>query len=185
VKIISPPHLAEDPRADIDDERVLVHEQGKQAAREDHEGDAQPETEEKQEEIAFRCPCHGKHVVHGHGEVGDDDHPERLQDRRGVLPDFLVRGTVDEQLHGDPEDEEAPDQFDVRHLQQLGRKVGENNPQHDSRARTQQDSLLSLLPRQRADRRGDHHGVVSGENQIDQDNAHEGGKEFPAERYLP
>ncbi len=88
---------------------------------------------------------------------------------------------LDEELHGDPEDEEPPDELQVGGLQELGREEGENDPQEDRGAGADQDSLLALLAGKRAHRHGDDHGIVPGEDEVDEDDAQEGGDEFPAE----
>ena len=154
------------------DSRLLV---------EDDEGDAQTKAEDEQEEVALRGARHGEHVVHGHGDVGDDNDPHGLPDRADLPVDFLSRRPLDEELHGDPEDEETPDELQVGGLQKLGREEGENDPQEDRGAGADQDSLLALLAGKRANRHGDDHGIVPGEDQVDQDDAQEGGDELPAE----
>src|SRR5512137_419782 len=99
----------------------------------------------------------------------------------GFALNLFPRGPFDEELHGDPEDEKASDELYVGSLQKLGRKKGENDPQEDRGACAEHDSLLALLAGKRAHRHGNDHGIVTGEDEVDEYDAQEGGDELPAE----
>ena len=141
----------------------------------------QAEPEDEQEQVALGCACHGEHVVHGHGDVGNDDDPHGLPDGLWFPVDLFPGVSLDEELHGDPEDEKAPDELQVGGLKKLGREEGEDDPQEDRGAGAEQDSLLALLAGERAHRHGDDHGIVTGEDEVNEYDAQEGGDELPAE----
>ena len=66
-------------------------------------------------------------------------------------------------------------------MQELGGEKRDDHPQNHSRSRTDHDPFQALLSGQRPDSHGDHNGVVSGEDEVDQDDAQEGGDKFPTE----
>ena len=182
-------HLAADPsqngRTDINDDREFIHQHGQQVAGEDHEGDAQGQTEEQQEEVALGGPGHGQDIVGGHGEIGDDDDPDGLQEGFGFSFYLFVRGPFHEEFDGNPDYDGPADKFNKVDLQQLGGKKSQGHPKEDRRAGPESDAPGPLLARQRAHRHGDDHGIVPGQNEIDEHNAQQTGYKFPVKVNLP
>ena len=174
-------HLAEDRGADINDDRILVHEHGQQVAREHDKGDAKAEAEEQEEQVAVRRAADGKHVVQGHGDVGNDDDLDRLPDGRCLALMTVLRRALDEQLHGDPEDQNAADELHIAQDKQLRDEEGEHHAQKHRGGRAEQDALLPLFVGKRADGHGNDHGVVAGEDEVDDDDAEEGRQERQVE----
>ena len=97
----------------------------------------------------------------------------------------LLLGAFGEQLDGDPDDHRAADKLDEGHVQQLRHQEGADHPDDDCAAGTQDDPHLAVLALQVLDRHGDDHGVVAGQHQIDEHDAHHRHEEFPRKRNLP
>ena len=121
----------------------------------------------------------GEHVVDAHAQIRHDDDPERLPDAAAFLAVALLLGAFGEQLDGDPDDHRAADQLDEGHVQQLRHQEGADHPDDDRAAGTQNDPHLAVFALKVLDRHGDDHGVVAGQHQIDEHDAHHRHEEIP------
>ena len=138
----------------------------------------------KQEEVSLGRPGYGQNIVGGHGQVGDDDDPDGLGQGLGLLFDLFLGRSLHKQLDGDPDDDRPADEFDEIDLQQLGGEEGQSHPQDYRRPGPEGDAARPLLARQGAHRHGDDHGIVPGQNEVDEDDAQKPGYKFPVEMNL-
>ena len=96
---------------------------------------------------------------------------------RVTLLAALLRGALDEELDGDPADEQPAEQLDIGRAQQLRHEEGRDDPQQHRGPGAEQDAAAALLARERPHRHRDDDRVVAGEDQVDQDDARERRKE--------
>src|SRR5690606_37659107 len=87
------------------------------------------------------------------------------------------------QLHGDPQQQNAADDLEVRYAQQEYDEDGENDAQDDGGAGTTDDAPLALPVRQGPAGQGDDHGVVAAQQNVDPDDLEERHEELLVESY--
>src|SRR6267378_214160 len=174
-------HLAGDPAdqrtANRYDDREAFHKLQQQRGAEDDQRDRDGETEDQQEDAATRRGRHGDDVVQAHDQVGDEDSldgGEELVARR----DLRVVVLGHQQLHADPEQQQAADDLEPGKGEQRHREQREEDPHHDGGPRTPDDRLRLLLPGQRARGERDHHRVVARQDDIDADDLSQSDPEF-------
>src|SRR5262249_25499592 len=109
-----------------------------------------------------------------HRRVGDDDDPDRLPERRRrarrLVTGVVVRGLADE-LERDPDEEQPAAELQQRDGEQVGRDRDEEESKPDGAGGSPEAPERLLTPGQRADREGDHERVVTGQRQVDDDDA--------------
>lgn len=93
----------------------------------------------------------------------------------------ISRRSFHEQLDGNPGDERPAYEFDIPDLQQLRHEEGDDHSQNDRRRRTEDDSLLALMPGQGSDGHGYDNGVVPCKDQVDNHNAEKARQEIQIE----
>src|SRR4029078_4796322 len=76
-----------------------------------------------------------------------------------------------DEFYGDVEEEQTADGLQPRNAQQHGRQGGEDDPQPDGAGAAEDDRLAPVLERETARRHADDDGVVTGEHEIDDDDA--------------
>src|SRR3990170_7251269 len=177
-------HLPQDGGADVDDDRVFVHQHGEKRAGPHDERDAEPQPEKQKEHVPFRRPGDRQHIVQAHDDIRDDDQLDRLPDV-SRFPDFFLLVSLHQELHRDPGDQRSADEFQEGDFQHLRREKGASHPQEHRGSRAQDDPPLSLLPLKTLDRHGDHDGIVSRQDQVDHDDAQQPGEKHPVHRYVP
>jgi len=118
---------------------------------------------------------------HGHADVRHHDDPDGLGDRaRCLAVTFFILSSHEEKLDRDPDDDRTAGEFHELDQQELGADKGRNDPQQDRRSGSKDNTPFALLPVQVLDGHGDDHGIVSGQDEVDQGNTQEGCQKFPA-----
>src|SRR5690606_33135567 len=137
---------------------------------------ADGQTDDEQGQIAVGCGCHAEHVVQAHDQIGDQDGLDGAP-QVGVAFDFFVAVILGQQLHTDVEQRNSADQFEIRQRQQLQCEDGEHDTQNDGGGAAVQHGQPFLFGWQGFGGQCDHHGVVAGEHDVDQDDVAQGGPE--------
>ena len=101
------------------------------------------QAEDQQHHAALRRGGHGDHVVQAHHQVGNQDGAHRGHQAAVGLALAVALFLVAQQLHADPQQQQAADDLQVRQREQLGRDHGQHDPQHHGGARAEQDGLAS------------------------------------------
>src|SRR5690606_9320133 len=146
-------HIAGDPAeqraAGGDQQRKALQRLQDQRAAIDDQRDADEQAEDEQLDTAVRGRGDGDHVVQAHYRVGDDDGADRRKQRAAALHRLPMAAILRQhQLHGDPQQQNAADDLEVRYAQQEYDEDGENDAQDDGGAGTTDDAPLALPVRQ-------------------------------------
>ena len=111
----------------------------------------------------------GQHVVEAHDDVGDGHSAHRAPEVVAAFDGGLVGLVLDQQLDGDPQQQEATDQSQPGQLEHVGEDDGEEDAQADGRAGAKDDAPEALLGRQPSAGQRDDDGIVAGEQDVDPD----------------
>ena len=124
--------------------------------------------------MRFMCllggACNGDHVINRHHHVGNNNRLDRAEELR-ISFDMLFLTIVirQDQLVADPEQEAAADHLKEGEIQQEHSEGDQDHTQNDGASRTPENTLGSLILRQIAARKSDHHRVVTAEQDVDHD----------------
>src|ERR1700694_2157413 len=77
--------FTENPAAKPDDPSIAIHQPGQPACAQDHDRQREPDTEHDEDQVVPGGRRHSEDVVETHRDVGDDDDPDRLPQRRAAL----------------------------------------------------------------------------------------------------
>src|SRR5690606_27892485 len=155
-------------------QRIAVDELQNQRAAPDDDGHADQQAEDHQADLMvgmspLRRPGDGDDVVQAHDEVRDDDRLDSRQDRdvagNLVMPAFFGQ----QQLDADPQQQQRADDLQEGNAEQRQGEGDQRHPQYDGPGRPPQDALHALGARQVAAGQGDDDGVVSAQQDVDQD----------------
>src|SRR5438093_1713042 len=163
-------HLAgdvpEQAAAEPDDPRVAVHEQRQEPGAPDDDRQREPDPEHHQEKIPVRRRRDRQHVVEAHRDVGDDDYPDRLPERRAAS-DLAGAGRCrPDEPDGDPDEEQPTHELQERDPQEHAHDADEDQPQEDRADRAPDLPQDPLALGQGAHRERDDEGVVAREKEI-------------------
>jgi hypothetical protein len=107
------------------------------------------------------------HVVHAHHRVGDDDRLDRSGQRATSLYiAVLILVFRQDQLDPDPEQQQSANDLEVGNGKQLEGEIDQNDAQTNGTEDAPEDSFVALCVGQFAARQGNHHGVVSPEQDV-------------------
>src|SRR6266508_3311125 len=173
--------VPENAAAEPDDPREAAHQPGQERAAEHHDRDGEPDAEDHQAEVLAADGGDGEHVVEAHHHVGHDDDPDRLQERR-PLTDLMALGagltrSLPDELDGDPDEQHPADELQERNAQQEGQERDDQQAKGHRADRAPHASPPLLAGGQRAHGQGDDERVVTGEQQVADDDAQELGPE--------
>src|SRR5262249_21051521 len=141
-------------------------------AADDHDGNADDQPEDEEHETPLGGGGHGNDVVEAHHQVGDDDRPHRREHAVARLDLVLALVLLPDKLDADPDEKRSADQSDPRIDEEPHGEKGEHDAQHDRTQHAPEDAYAALPRREIAARERDHHGVVSGEENVDGDDFH-------------
>ncbi len=130
-------------------------------------GEEQPEDEELR--MSPRRGRDGDYVVEAHDRIGDRDGAHGLPQARAGFHGVSALVLALDELEGDPEQEQAADDAQIGHAEQIGDREGEQYAKADRGAGAEQDAELALVDRQGPARHGDDDRVVPGQQEVDPD----------------
>ena len=175
-------HLAggvgDQPGAKVDEEWKAVHRLHDQRTAEDHQRDGQGQPEAQQGVVPLGHSGDSQRVVQAHHHVGDEDGLHRGDQAVlavGVLADLRVR--LDQQLVGDPDEQESTDELQEWHFEQGYSHHGQQDAQHHGPSATPEDGGLLLRDGQAARGHRDNHGVIAAKHNVNHHDFKKGGEE--------
>src|SRR5690606_30727765 len=111
----------------------------------------------------------GDHIVQAHHEIGDDDGAHSRPDRI-CAPDLMMLVIGQHELYTDPQQKQRTHDFQVGNGQQRQGKGDQDHPQDNGTGGSPQDALHAALVIQLAAGQGDHHRIVTAQQNVDEDN---------------
>ncbi len=93
-----------------------------------------------------------------------------------LAPQRLMGGDVAIEPPRHPHEEDASGQHQAQNVEDAGGDQGQADAQHHRQRHAPEHHLVAAAAGQPSGRRADHHGVVAGEHEIDQDDLKEGGE---------
>ena len=179
-------HAASNPAqqhaAGHDDHGVALHQLDDQLRAPDDDRDRDQQTQDDEQHLvlarALGGAGNGDHVVHRHYQVGDDDGLDggkQLVAALDVVVALFFRG---DQLHTDPEQQDGAHHLEERQLQQHHREGDQDDAQDNGASRAINNAFAALFGRQLAAGQRDHNGVVTAEQDVDDDDLAESDPEW-------
>src|SRR5690606_8867902 len=154
------------------DENREAGQQGHDERRSSNDqGNAECQAKNYEIRMAAGCSRNREHIVQTHHEICNRDDANGLEQAGPALYAAFMAFLRREQLDGNPEQETAADQLQPLHLEKELNKNGEEDAQQDRNTGAQNDASHSLSRRERSARERDDNGVVTGEDDVDADDA--------------
>ncbi len=106
----------------------------KEVAGKNHKGNTQAQTEEQKKQISLGGTGYGQDIIRGHGEIGDNNHPDGLP-KRFQLPSWSSSSwsPFHKKFDGYPYDDRTADKFYELHLKELGGKKSQDHTKNNGR----------------------------------------------------
>ena len=173
-----------------DDHREAVHQFEHQLTAPDNDRNADQQTKNHQRQLVLAASACGRtgdgdDVVDAHHQIGNDHgldrRPQLVTGLNTVVPVFVLR---QQQLDADPQQQGGTDQLQKWHLQQSQGEGDQDDTQHNRPRRSPQNALQALVHRQLAASQGDHHGVVTAEQNIDHDDLTDSEPKVSGEKFF-
>ena len=161
--------IAQQSAARDDEPRKALHELHHELRPENDDGNADHQSEDQQHQASLRRRRNANHVVEAHHQVGHDHRPDGGQQAVACLDVRLAAIVLGNQLDADPEQQRGADELKERELQELDGEKRQHDPQDDRAHHAPEDPEHAHPAREIAARERDHHRVVAGEQDVDDD----------------
>src|SRR5690606_4453910 len=155
--------------AEVNNDRETVRQFDEQTASPDDDRHADQKPEDDQDEASVSRAGHRQHVVEAHHGVGDDDGADGGPEGGAGLNRVMISLFLHEQSVGDPDEEYAADQQKAGNFQDPDDEDRRKGTDGDGPCGSPEDGLFLLFLRQVSGGHSDDDGIVTCQNQIDND----------------
>ena len=150
--------------------RETIHQLHHDLAAPYNDRDTDHDTEHHQRHMATGCPGNGNHVIDTHHGIGHDNGFDRTPQVGTAVYVVAIVVLTHQQLHTDPQQQQAAYQFQERDIQNLQCKRNQHHAQANGTHHAPENAFLAQVFRQAAASQGDNDRVIATQQNINGDN---------------
>ncbi len=190
----APDHVAGDPhqncKSDVGNPVVAMKKPGDEVRRHGHQDDGKDETEHQEDMVSLRGTSDSKHIVQGHGYIGDDDQHEGVADGcclaaigggMGTRDGLRIAGEpaaadITPHAPAHPGEQQSADKEKADDVQEFDHDQGEADAQNGCGNDADDDGPAPQDRGEAGHGHADHDGIVAGEDDVDDNDGQESGE---------